>query len=1010
MKLHRKPLSVAVMAALIVLTAPAYAQTAAPTSAEVAKATEDAKNAADAKKAAAQSVDQVVVTGIRASLAKSLAVKQSATANVEVITAEDVGKMPDKNLADSLQRLVGVAVRTDYDEAEKVSLRGTNPDMSLILFNGHTVSGGDWYVADQGSSSRSTSLSLMPSSVLNQALVYKTAQANIVDGGLAGTINVTTRKPLDQKAKFTGQASLGATYATLPDKTSPNLNGSFNWKNDDSTVGFIVQGFAEKRYMRRDSVSRLAYGASSGWGEINTATMRGITDESLAGTGLKAADLNGVRMPGSLSSEFVEGVRDRTGGMVSAQYKPNGQLDVTFTGFYSSMNANNFGRLTSGAMYSMLLGKNEPFGATAAASLNTSSNGRQVFASIRNPVIINTTSNYGFPLRVLKSAEIVFPDGTTPQYIGNSEGFYRDGANATSGFWDVDTKYRVNDNWIINSLFSTTRGVGVTALDQGATFARYGTGVSYALNGVDKAPDVAYRGAGLNQPVLNADGSGYRLVSRGASSVRVIDREDSLALDSTYNENMGILQSLQVGWRFADHRRQLKRWAPALRNAALGTGPTAGFANYPSNFGSGLNGNTWDNTGFYLTQDGLKDYISSQFKATTPEWERRVVGEIDIRERQTAAFVMQNLDGNNWSGNIGLRFVKTQINANIVTPVRAGVCPKIEPGQPLTQCAAVPDAINSAGDGSTYYDGIAFNPLGGQVYRKTATDRSFNDVLPSLNLRFELPKEMIVRVGLSRSIGRQNYNVLGAGFTNPVCDVTGCSVTGPNPDLKPLHSNNADLSWAWYFAKNSIAQVNVFSSKIDGYVKTGATRQENSVDLIDPIDNIVKQFFVNSSSQQGAKISGVELSYEQPIWGGFGGQANYSRAKTKVDDGRPMVGASEYAANLTGYFENDGFSARLSYNYRGRYVASSTAPAPTANSQSTSTILGVVQPTALTWAAPVSNVALSLNYRLNKNLRFSFDATNLTNPVRSQYRYSEDEPSKADVSGRQYYFNAKYSF
>jgi hypothetical protein len=73
-------------------------------------------------------------------------------ANVEVITTEHVAKMPDKNLADSLQRLAGVDVRTDYDEAEKVSMRGTNPDMSLILFNGHTVSGGDWYVSDQGSS------------------------------------------------------------------------------------------------------------------------------------------------------------------------------------------------------------------------------------------------------------------------------------------------------------------------------------------------------------------------------------------------------------------------------------------------------------------------------------------------------------------------------------------------------------------------------------------------------------------------------------------------------------------------------------------------------------------------------------------------------------------------------------------------------------------------------------------------------------------------------------------
>ena len=277
----------------------------------------------------APQIQTVEVTGIRASLAKSLNVKKNSSANVEVITAEDVGKMPDKNLADSLQRLAGVAVRTDYDEAEKVSMRGTNPDMSLILFNGHTVSGGDWYVADQGSSSRSTSLSLMPSSVLNQAIVYKTSQANIVDGGMAGTINVTTRKPLAQKEQIVGVVSVGVGYAELPGKAAPDLNATVNWKNEADTFGVIVQGFAEKRYIRRDSASRLAYGVSSGWDVINTATMKGITDQSLAGTGLKAADLNGVRMPGYDGTEFVEGVRDRKGGMVSLEFKPNKDLDVT---------------------------------------------------------------------------------------------------------------------------------------------------------------------------------------------------------------------------------------------------------------------------------------------------------------------------------------------------------------------------------------------------------------------------------------------------------------------------------------------------------------------------------------------------------------------------------------------------------------------------------------------------------------------------------------------------------
>lgn len=952
----------------------------------------------------------IEVTGIRASLEKSLAVKRDSSANIEVVTAEDVGKMPDKNLADSLQRLPGVAVRSDYDEAEKVSLRGTNPDMSLILFNGHTVSGGDWYVSDQGSSSRSTSLSLMPSSVLNQALVYKTSQANLTDGGLAGTINVTTRKPLDQKAALGGVVSVGTTYADLPAKFSPNLNASLNWKNATNTLGVIVQGFAEKRYIRRDSVSRFAYGTSSGWGVIDTATMKGITDDSLAGTGLKAADLNGVRLPGSMSSEFVEGVRDRKGGMFSVQLRPNKDIDISMTGFHSSMDANNYGRLTSGAIYSMLMGKNEPFGATGATAANTSSGGKQVFAQIRNPVIVEETTLYGDKLRVLKSADILFPTGTSPQYIGNSEGFYRDGANATSSFLDLDGKYRVNQKLVLKSLISATQGVGTTALDQGATFARYGTGFSYALNGLDQAPDSRYIGAGSNKPGLESDGSGYKLISRAASGIKTTDKEHSLALDADYAQSHGIFASLVAGVRYADHKRFSTRWAPAFRAPAIGTTPTEGVLAYPADFGNDLGGKNWDNTGFTLTPESLKAFIAGQLKVTTPEFERRVVSEIDMRERQSAAYLMQNLESEHWSGNIGLRFVRTQTNANIVTPVSTSKCAKIEPGTAATPCVAIPEAINTAGDGSTYYDGVVWNPKGGSVYYKTPTERTFSNLLPSANLRYELQKNLIARLGASRTIGRQNYNVLGAGFGTPSCGATGCTVTGPNPGLTPLKSNNFDGAIAWYFAPRSLLSLNVFQSRIAGYVKTGAIKQENTVDLLDPVDNIVKPFFVNSSSQQSARISGVELAFERPIGAGFGVQANVSRAKTKVADGRPMVGASEDARNFGVYFENDNFSARLVYNYRGEYVSSSTAPSPTANSQGLSVINGIVMPAAPTMAAPVSNVAFSMNYNFTKQLQASFSATNLLNPSRAQYRYSEQEQQKLDVSGRQYYINLSYKY
>jgi outer membrane receptor protein involved in Fe transport len=105
----------------------------------------------------------------------------------------------------------------------------------------------------------------------------------------------------------------------------------------------------------------------------------------------------------------------------------------------------------------------------------------------------------------------------------------------------------------------------------------------------------------------------------------------------------------------------------------------------------------------------------------------------------------------------------------------------------------------------------------GNMYYFTKSDRRFNNWLPSLNVRYELIKDMIARFGASRTIGRQNYNIVGAGFGTPVCDAQGCRVTGPNPDLKPLTADNLDLSWAWYFASRSLVSVNLFYSKIDGY-------------------------------------------------------------------------------------------------------------------------------------------------------------------------------------------------
>lgn len=964
----------------------------------------------DAK--AKQQLEAVVITGIRASLESSLDAKRNASANVDVITAVDVGKMPDKNLADSLQRVVGVAVRTDYDEAEKVAMRGANPDMSLILFNGHTVSGGDWYLNDQASSSRSTSLSLMPSSVLNSATVYKTSQANIVDGGLAGTINVTTRKPLDSPKGFSGVVSAGAVYADLPGKSSPQLNASLNWKNEDSTLGFIGQVFAEKRYIRRDTASRFAYGANSGWDQINTATMLGITDASLAGSGYTAAQLNGVRLPGSMSTEFVEGVRDRKGGMFSGQFKPTTNTEVGLTGFYSKMNAANFGRATMGATYQMLAGQAGPLGGTTPTNVN----GQRVYASIKNPVIVEEETVYGHKLRVLKSAEISYANGLPAQYLGDSEGFYRSGAYASSGFLDLDGKWVVSDKLTLKGLLSTTKGIGHTDMDRGLTYSRYGQGIRYDITDLERAPDFSWINAGSGTVPLATSAApgtpGYRLTGRsGLNRYHTVDSEKSFAIDGEYTQDSGIFSSMNFGFRNADHRRQYGLSTVALKSAFVAANaPDPALAvPYPGDFGNYLGGN-FDNSGFYFSKETLTNLFADLAKPTNQQWERRIANSIDLREVQSAAYLMQNLDGEKWSGNVGVRLVRTTVTSRTPVPIPAGACVRIEPGKPYVPCARYPDAIIDVSEGQPYYDNLPFNGSTGTIYRKETTRRTFDDILPSLNLRYDFGQGIIGRLGLSKTIGRQNYNLYGATYSAQACSSQGCTVTGPNPNLKPLSSRNLDISVAWYYAKRSMVSLSAFSSLIDGYAKTGGTSSGQTVDLYDGTTNTVRTYLINSSTQQKARIRGLELSWEQPIAWGFGLQTNASYAETRVEDGRPMNGASKIAGNAGVYWENDVFSARLVYNYRGEYVSSTTAPSPTANSQGMSNIGGVLMPSAPTIAAPVSNVAFTANYNVTPELQIAFSATNLTNPVRATYRYSEAEQQKVDASGRQYYLEARYKF
>ena len=258
----------------------------------------------------------VVVTGIRASLAASLDAKRQSSIIADVITAEDIGKFPDKNVAEALQRVPGIVINREFGEGERVSLRGTAPQLTKTLINGHNIATADWFILDQLTATRSFNYLTLPAEIVGQLDVYKSSEADVEEGGIGGTINVHTRHPLDLPA-WSINGSAQAVYSDRSKKTDPQASGLVSWKNDAGTIGVLVGGVYQKRRTRRDGLEVLGY---------QTAT-------STTGQTAQIGSLYG--------SSLFQQDRERYGGNAELQFRPSDRIEIVATGLYSRFNANN---------------------------------------------------------------------------------------------------------------------------------------------------------------------------------------------------------------------------------------------------------------------------------------------------------------------------------------------------------------------------------------------------------------------------------------------------------------------------------------------------------------------------------------------------------------------------------------------------------------------------------------------------------------------------------------------
>ncbi len=246
---------------------------------------------------------------------------------------------------------------------------------------------------------------------------------------------------------------------------------------------------------------------------------------------------------------------------------------------------------------------------------------------------------------------------------------------------------------------------------------------------------------------------------------------------------------------------------------------------------------------------------------------------------------------------------------------------------------------------------------------------------------------------MSKTMTRPDYSAL-ANAVNPAAPGSPGQPgggTGGNPDLAPIISNNVDATIEWYFAPKALLSASLFEMDLTSYVGFGLKNTQ----LMTPAGNGVAAgmypYILTVPVNISANVKGLELAYEQPIGKNFGVGANYTYVNASDANGDPVVGASKNTGNLTAYYEDDSFNARLGYNYRSSYFD------------------GLDRSTAF-YQAATATLSATLGYKLNDHIGFTLDAMNLNNPVLKYYGVGEYQPLRFYQNGRQFYLNAHFKY
>lgn len=904
-------------------------------------------------------LEEVVVTGVRASLSKAIDIKRNKFQIVDSIVAEDIGKFPDNNVVEALQRVSGVQV-TDRGagEVNAVSIRGLT-DVTT------TVNGRQIFT----SSGRSVAMADVPASLLRGVNVYKTRSASQLESGIAGQVDILTQRPFDFDDSKVVLAGRGI-YQEQADSTDPNLSGLFSnrWETSAGEFGALVSlSYAETNYRDQNVAPGAVIPFATGDAPANLSPYQPIrsvytatgaepwsVDPAYWGVqnwtpGLEAGLSNApgsTVVVGGEEAEYIlsrdaifqnnlTGKRERPAANISLQWAPNETSEYLFEAFYNGYRNESFNSLNFSYV--------DYWGDASALP-----NGGEF-------EIFDGTN-------VVKAREVIAPYGFTSGDLAESK--TDSYVYALGGKWDITDNFRLESEvYYQNSEYETS------FIAMQAYRIAYGVGVDFNAGG--GMPEWVYydnpNTADVDESDLT-DASQWttsNFYDNGASS-----EGDALTfdLDGELDLDMNGFTTVRFGLRHdvrgasESGRDQTAYYEIPLDSIEGLATSTSGFFDSRADIPT-----AWASVdGYYLSTNA--DEIRALYGLSAESLRKT----FEVEEATTSAYAEADFEtevaGKVVDGQFGLRYVTADTDMD-------------------------------------FYD---FDEATNTPSQSSAS-ASTSKLLPSLATRLHITDDLIARFAYTETLRRPNFNQLNS-FTYYQAGVTDTqlgSASSGNPNLQPVESKNYDLSLEWYFSDASAVYATLFRRDIDGFVHDSARVVEYQGDTY---------VLTQPDNTSNGILEGVELGLTYfpenlpEILDGFGIQASYTALDSQQDipvyddkgnktgmTDTPMFGVSDSSYSVVFAYDRELFDMRLSYVWRDDFLYSY-------ESRSFANPLGVYHDAE-------TSVDFQASYDVSDNLVVTFDATNLTDEEYQTYYENESIYNlNTAIYSRTFALGARYSF